>query len=129
VGGPNSIREGPDPILGVRLAHVAVLDQPWGSGLHIQRFGALPLGSELTVDAFEHITFSRHVAAPDLPMWWSQALLWTQSGCPRLGRVVAWSHTQQYSTLTTRLRDSRVGTATLYSIKMYPSFRVPTIII
>jgi hypothetical protein len=30
------------------------------------------------------------------------------------------------STLTTRLRDSRMGTASLYSSKGYPSFRVPT---
>jgi hypothetical protein len=36
---------GPDPILGVWLVHVAVLDQPWGSGLHIQGSGALPWGS------------------------------------------------------------------------------------
>jgi hypothetical protein len=35
VGGPDLIREGPDPTPGVRLAHMAVLDQPWRSGLHI----------------------------------------------------------------------------------------------
>jgi hypothetical protein len=45
VGGPDPIREGLDPIPGVRLAHVAVLDQPWRSGLHIQGFDALPWGS------------------------------------------------------------------------------------
>jgi hypothetical protein len=32
-----------------------------------------------------------------------------------------------HSTFTTRLRDSRVGTASLYSSKEYPSFRVPTL--
>jgi hypothetical protein len=32
-----------------------------------------------------------------------------------------------HSTFTTRLRDSRVGTASLYSSKGYPSFRVPTL--
>jgi hypothetical protein len=31
-----------------------------------------------------------------------------------------------YSTFTTRLRDSCAGTASLYSSKGYPSFRVPT---
>jgi hypothetical protein len=31
-------------------------------------------------------------------------------------------------TLTTRLRDSRMGTASLYSSKGYPSFRVPTLL-
>jgi hypothetical protein len=45
VGGLDSIREGPDPVPGVRLAHVAVLDRPWRSGLHIQGSGALPWGS------------------------------------------------------------------------------------
>jgi hypothetical protein len=33
------------------------------------------MGSGLTVDALEYITFSGHVAAPDPPMWWGQALL------------------------------------------------------
>jgi hypothetical protein len=32
-----------------------------------------------------------------------------------------------HCTITTRLRDSRVGTASLYSSKRYPSFRVPTV--
>jgi hypothetical protein len=94
VGGPDPIREGLDLIPGVRLAHVEVLDQPWGSGLYIQGSGALPRVSGLTVDALGYITFSGHVAASDPPMWWSRALLWTQSSRPRLGRVVAWSHTQ-----------------------------------
>jgi hypothetical protein len=35
MGGSDPIREGLDPTLGVRLAHVAVLDQPWRSGLYI----------------------------------------------------------------------------------------------
>jgi hypothetical protein len=35
VGGPNPIRRGPDPILGVRSVHVGVLDQSWRSGLYI----------------------------------------------------------------------------------------------
>jgi hypothetical protein len=97
--GPHCGRPGPhtggsDPILGVRLAHMAVLNQPWRSGLHIQGSGALPWGSGLTVEALEYITFSGHVASPDPPVWWSRALLWTQCSRPRLGRVVAWSHTQ-----------------------------------
>jgi hypothetical protein len=43
--GLDPIREGPDPIPGVWLAHVAVLDQHWRSELHIQGSGALPWGS------------------------------------------------------------------------------------
>jgi hypothetical protein len=34
-----------------------------------------PMGSGLTVDALEYITFSRHVAAPKPPTWWGQVLL------------------------------------------------------
>jgi hypothetical protein len=93
VGSLDPIREGSNPIPGVRLAHVEVLDQPWGSGLYIQGFGALPWGSGLTVDDVEYITFSGHVAASDPPVWWSRALLWTQNNRLRLGRVMVWSHT------------------------------------
>jgi hypothetical protein len=74
VGSPDPIRGGLDPILGVRSVHVGVLDQTWRSGLHIQGFGTFPWRSGLTVDALGYITFpghvSRHVAAPEPPMWW-----------------------------------------------------------
>jgi hypothetical protein len=59
------------------------------------------MGSGLTVDALEYITFSEYVAAPDPPMWWGQALLLAQSSRPRLGRVMIWS---TYNSFTTRLR-------------------------
>jgi hypothetical protein len=114
---------GPDPILGVRLEHVEVLDQTWRPGPYIQGSDNLPWGSGLTVDALEYITFSGHVVALDPPMWWDQALLLAQSSRPRLGRVMAWSHIQLFYHAT---KDNRVGTASLYSSKGYPSFRVPT---
>jgi hypothetical protein len=57
-------------------------------------------------------------------MWWGQVLLLAQSSCPRLGRVMAWSHVQLLYHAT---KDSRVGTASSYSSKGYPSFRVPTV--
>jgi hypothetical protein len=57
-------------------------------------------------------------------MWRSQALLCSQSSRPRLGRVMAWSHVQLFYHAT---KDSRVGTASLYSSKGYPSFRVPIV--
>jgi hypothetical protein len=56
------------------------------------------------------------------PMWWGHALLLAQSSRPRLGRVMAWSHIQLFYHAT---KDSRVGTASLYNSKGYPSFRVP----
>jgi hypothetical protein len=104
VGGPDPIRGGggPDPIPGVWLVHVEVLDQPWRSGLYIQVSGTFPWGSGLTVEALGYITFSGHVAAPDPPMWWGQALLWTQSCHLRPGRVMAWSHTQHLYHVTKR---------------------------
>jgi hypothetical protein len=51
-------------------------------------------------------------------------LLLAQSSRLRLGRVMAWSHVQLLYHAT---KDSRVGTASSYSSKGYPSFRVPTI--
>jgi hypothetical protein len=94
--GPHTGGGGPDPILGVRLTHVEVLDQLWRSGLYIQGSDALPWGSGLIVDALGYITFSGHGTASDLPMWWSRAPLWTQSSRLGLGQVMVWSHTQQF---------------------------------
>jgi hypothetical protein len=87
-GGPDPIRRGPDPILGVRSVHVGVLDHlggpdctrggpgpSWRSRLYIQGSGTFPWESGLTVDAFEYITFSVHVAPPEPPTWWGHALL------------------------------------------------------
>jgi hypothetical protein len=57
-------------------------------------------------------------------MWWDQALLLAQSSRPRLGRIMAWSHIQLFYHAT---KDSRMGIASLYSSKGYPSFRVPIV--
>jgi hypothetical protein len=57
-------------------------------------------------------------------MWLGHALLLAQSSRPRLGRVMAWSHIQLFYHAT---KDSRMGTASLYDSKGYPSFRVPTV--
>jgi hypothetical protein len=101
VGGSDPILES-DSHSRVRLAHVEALDQLWRSGLYIQGSSTHPWGSRLTVDALEYITFSGHVVAPEPPMWWVQALSWTQSSRPRLGRVMAWSHTQRLYHATKR---------------------------
>jgi hypothetical protein len=103
---------------------VEVLDQTWRSRLYIQGFGTFPWRSGLTVEVLEYITFSGHVAAPDSPTWWGQALLLAQSSRSRLGRVMAWSHIRLFYHTT---KDSHVGTASSYSSKGYPSFRVPIV--
>jgi hypothetical protein len=106
--GPVRTRGGPGPT--------------WRSGLYILGSGTFPWGPD-SADALQYITFSGHVAAPEPPTWWGQVLLLAQSSCPRLGRVMAWSHVQLLYHAT---KDSRVGTASSYSSKGYPSFRVPT---
>jgi hypothetical protein len=98
---------GPNPILGVRFAHVEVLDQTWRPGPYIQGSGTFPWGSGLTSDTSEYVTFSGHVVAADPPMWWGQVLLLAQSSRSRLGRVMAWSHIQLFYHAT---KNSRVGT-------------------
>jgi hypothetical protein len=123
-GRPRPHTGGPDPILGVRFAHVEVLDQTWSPRPYIHGSGTFPWGSGLTGDTSEHVTFSGHVVAVNPPMWWGQVLLLAQSSRPRLGRVMAWSHIQLFYHAT---KNSRVGTASLYSSKGYPSSRVPTI--
>jgi hypothetical protein len=107
-------RGGPDPIPGVRLAHVEVLDQPWRFGLYIQGSGALLWGLDLLLMPWS--------ISPSLDTW----RLRTRP-CGGVGRccgprVVArdWGESwpgPTYSTFTTRLRDSHVGTASLYSSK------------
>jgi hypothetical protein len=120
-GWPRPHRGGPDPILGVRLAHVEVLDQLWRSELYIHGSSTLPWGFGFTVDILEYITSSGQVAALDRPC---------RRCCgPRVvtrGQGESWLG-PTHCTFTMRLRDSRVGTASLYSSKGYPSFRIPTV--
>jgi hypothetical protein len=91
--GPACSSGGSGPTLEVRTVYPEVRDQPWGPDSISRGFGALLWGSGLIVDALEHAAFSGHVVASDPPIWQSQALLWTQSRRPRLGRGAAWSHT------------------------------------
>jgi hypothetical protein len=108
--GPVLTRGGPGPNLEARTVYTGVRH--------------LPMGSGLTCDTLEYVTFSGHVVAADPPMWWGQVLLLAQNSRPRLGRVMAWSHIQLFYHATI---NSRVDTASLYSSKGYPSFRVPTV--
>jgi hypothetical protein len=124
VSGPDPTQRGPEPILGVWFAPVEVLGHTRRSSLYIQGSSTFPWGSGLTVDTLEYIIFSGHVAAPEPSTWWGRVLLLAQSSRPRLGRAMVWSHAQLLYHAT---RDSRVGTASSYCSKGYPSFRVPTV--
>jgi hypothetical protein len=123
MGGPDPIWRGLDPILGVRSVHVGVLDH-LGGPYYISRVRHFPMGSGLTVDTLEYITFSGHMVAPEPPTWWGQALLLAQSSCLRLVRVMVWSRLELLYHVA---KDSRVITGSSYCSKGYPSFRVPTI--
>jgi hypothetical protein len=71
LGGPDCIPGGLGLTLGVQTVYPGVR--------------CSPVGVWTTVDALEYSTFSGHVAAPDPPTWWTQALLWTQNSRLRLG--------------------------------------------
>jgi hypothetical protein len=122
--GPHTGGGGPDPIPGVRLAHVEARDQPWGSGLYIRGSDALPWGSGPLLTPWS--------ISPSLDMWRLRTRPCGGVGRRCGPRVAAqdwgksWSG-PTHSTFTTRLSDSRVGTVSLYSSKGYPSFRVPTV--
>jgi hypothetical protein len=111
VGDLDPIQGGPDPIPGVRFAHVEVLDQTWRPGPYIQGSGTFPWGSRLTGDASEYVTFPGHMAARNPPMWWGQVLLLARNSRPRLGRVMAWSHIQLFYHVT---KNSCVDTAFIH---------------
>jgi hypothetical protein len=117
VSGSDPTQRGPNPILGVRLAPVGVLDLTRRPGLYIQGPDTFPWGSGLTVDTLEYIIFSGHVVALEPSTWWGRVLLLAQSSRPRLGRAMVWSHAQLLDHAT---RDSRVGTASSYGSKGYP---------
>jgi hypothetical protein len=86
--GPACTSGGPGSTSEVWTVYPGVWNQPWGPDC-ISRGPGPTLGVRTTVDAMEYITFSRHGAALDPPMWWSLALLWTQNSRLKLGRAVA----------------------------------------
>jgi hypothetical protein len=89
--GPVRTRGGPGPNLEAQTVYTGSNTFPWGS--------------RLTGDASEYVTFSGHMAASDLPMWWGQVLLLAQSSDLRLGQVMVWSHIQLFYHTT---KNSRV---------------------
>jgi hypothetical protein len=74
VSDPDPTQGGPGPVPGVRSVPAEVLDLARRSGLCIQGSGTFPWGSGPTVDTLEYIVSSGHVAPPEPPMWWGQAL-------------------------------------------------------
>jgi hypothetical protein len=74
----------------------------------------LPMGSGLTGDVSEYVTFSGHVAAPNPPMWWVRCCCWP--------RVVArgWDESwpgPTYNSFTTRLKIAA------WVLRLYTSVR------
>jgi hypothetical protein len=124
VSGPDPTQRGPEPILGARSVPVEVLDLTRRFGLYIQGSSTFPWGSGLTVNTLEYIIFSGHVRASEPSTWRGRVLSLAQSSRPRLGRAMVWSHAQLLYHAT---KDRRVGTATSYSSKGYPCFRVLTV--
>jgi hypothetical protein len=78
VSDPDPTQGGLGSILEVRSVPAEVLDLARRSGLCIQGWsGTFPWGSGPTVDTLEYIVSSGHVAAPEPPSWWGQALFAT----------------------------------------------------
>jgi hypothetical protein len=74
VSDPDPTQGGPRSIPEVRSVPAKVLDLARRSGLCIQGSGTFPWGFRPTVDTLEYIVSSNHVAAPEPPSWWGQAL-------------------------------------------------------
>jgi hypothetical protein len=122
--GPACTRGGPGPTLGVWIVYPGVQDQPWGSRLYIRGSSALSGGVRTYCwclgvyhllwtrggSGLAHVVESGRCCGPRIATWdWGES--W-------LGPT--------HSTSTTRLRDSRMGSSSLYSSRGYHSFRVPT---
>jgi hypothetical protein len=129
--GPQCGRPGPHTGGGVRIPFQ-------GSGLHTWR-SRTNLGGP---DCISRGLALSHGGPDPLLMPWSTSSsldTWRLRTRPCSGvgrccgpRVVARDRGEPWpgpthNTITTRLRDSRVGTASLYNSKGYPSFRVPTL--
>jgi hypothetical protein len=122
VSGPDPTQRGPNPILGVRFAPVEVLDLTRRPGLYIQGSSTSTWGSGPAGDAPEYAALWTCGGTGPAQVVRSVLLL-AQSSRPTLGRVMVWSHVQSFYHTT---KGSHVGTASSYSSKGYPSFRVPT---
>jgi hypothetical protein len=106
VSGPDPTHRGPEPVPGVRVVPVEVLDLTWRSGLHAQGSDTFPWGSGPTVDILEYIVFSGDVVTLEPSTWWDRALFTT-----RLEIVVRVSrlHTIVRGTPVSRYRQWPLG--------------------
>jgi hypothetical protein len=125
--------DGLDPIQGVQILFQGSGSHTWrpwtklGGPYRICRGPArshggpdslvMPQSMSLSLDTWRHRT---------CPCGGVRCCCWPRVVARGLGRVMAWSHIQLFYHMT---KNSRVGTASLYSSKGYPSFTVPTVII
>jgi hypothetical protein len=88
MGGPDLTKRGPGPVRG----NVEILGRTRRSGLCMLGSDTFPWGSGSTNDIMVYVTFSGHVAAPELSMWWGWAPFITRldidARVPRLHTVV-----------------------------------------
>jgi hypothetical protein len=120
---------GPNPIRGVRIPFQGFGPYTWGSWTKLGGPDCISRGLALSHGGPDSLLMSWSISL-SLDTWRPRTLLCgglllAQSSRPRLERVMAWSHVQLFYHAT---KDSHVGTASLYSSKGYPSFRVTVLL-
>jgi hypothetical protein len=120
VSGPNPTQGGPEPVLGVRLAPVGVLDPSRRSGPYMQGSDTFPWESGPTADTLEDIVFSGHMAAPEPSTWWGRSLFTTRleiaARVSCLHTVVRGTPISGYRHIPSIYRDTVVATSLLDSL-------------
>jgi hypothetical protein len=122
----------PDPIRGFRIPFQGFGLHTWRSWTNLGGPDCISRGSALSHRGPDLLLMPWSIS-PSLDTWRLRTRLCGGVGRSCGPRVVARDSGESwpgptYSTFTTQLRDSRVGTMSLYSSKGYPSFRVPTLI-
>jgi hypothetical protein len=125
VGGPDPIRGG-----GVQIPFQGSGLHTWRSWTNLGGLDCISRGPALSPRGPDSLLRPWGIS-PSLDTWRLRTRPCGGVRCCCRPKVVArgWDESwlgPTHITFTTRLRDIRVGTASLYSSKRYPSFRVPT---